>query len=283
MNITVSANAKINLFLDITGKRNDGYHNIASVMHSVDLHDSLDLSFNKERKILITSSNPYIPTDERNIAYIAAVKFLSEIKTDQGVTIHITKRIPIGGGLGGSSTDGAAVLSGLNYIFGKPFSEEELINIGATLSADIPFCIKKGAALCEGIGEIMTPLPTFSCCYAAIINPRFSLNTKMMYERYDNEGDNIHPSPKAMIAALKNNSVSEAASSLYNAFEKPAGTLRPAILRFKERLIAEGAIGSLMSGSGSCIYGLFDNSSYCKALCEKLNSENIYAVCTRVI
>lgn len=283
MNITVSANAKINLFLDITGKREDGYHNIASVMHSLDLHDSINLSFNKSGKITISSDNPYIPADERNIAYKSAAKFLSEIKTSQGVSIHIAKRIPIGGGLGGSSTDGAAVLSGLNYLFGHPFTEEELIRTGASLSADIPFCIKKGAALCEGIGEIMTPLPTFSCCYAAIINPRFSLNTKMMYERYDNEGGKSHPTPDAMTEALKHNSVDEAAKALYNAFELPAGAFRPAVLRFKERLLAEGAKGALMSGSGSCVYGLFDNYSYCNALCEKLSSENIYTVCARVI
>ncbi len=283
MNITVSANAKINLFLDITGKREDGYHNISSVMHSLDLKDSINLSLNKSGKIIITSNNPYIPTDERNIAYKSAAKFLSEIKTAQGVSIHITKRIPIGGGLGGSSTDGAAVLSGLNYLFGKPFTEDELIKTGATLSADIPFCMKKSAALCEGIGEIMTSLPTFTCCYAAIINPRFSLNTKMMYELYDNEKETIHPSPDGMIKALKQNSVKDAAENLYNAFEIPAGNLRPAILRFKERLLAEGALGSLMSGSGSCVYGLFDNYSNCAALCEKLTAENIYAVCARVI
>ncbi len=283
MNITVSANAKINLFLDITGKRDDGYHTISSVMHSLDLHDSIDLSFNKTGNIEITSGNPYIPTDERNIAYKSAAKFLSEINTSQGVSIHITKRIPIGGGLGGSSTDGAAVLTGLNYLFGKPFSEEELIRTGAALSADMPFCMKKGAALCEGIGEIMTPLPTFSCCFAAIINPRFSLNTKMMYGLYDSEGEQIHPSPYKMVEALKTNSVKDAADALFNAFELPAGNLRPAILRFKERLLAEGALGALMSGSGSCIYGLFDASDPCEALCEKLKSENIYALSARVI
>ena len=283
MNITVSANAKVNLFLDITGKREDGYHTISSVMHTLDLKDSIDLSFNKTGNIEITTSNPYIPTDERNIAYKSASKFLSEIKTNQGVSINITKRIPVGGGLGGSSTDGAAVLTGLNYLFGKPFSEVELLSLGATLSADMPFCMKKGAALCEGIGEIMTPLPTFSCCYAAIINPRFSLNTKMMYGLYDSEGEQIHPSPDKMIEALKNNSVKDAAKALFNAFELPAGNLRPAILRFKERLLTEGALGALMSGSGSCVYGLFDSLNTCEALCEKLKYENIFAVCARVI
>lgn len=283
MNITVSANAKVNLFLDITGKREDGYHTISSVMHTLDLKDSIDLSFNKTGNIEITTSNPYIPTDERNIAYKSASKFLSEIKTNQGASINITKRIPVGGGLGGSSTDGAAVLTGLNYLFGKPFSEVELLSLGATLSADMPFCMKKGAALCEGIGEIMTPLPTFSCCYAAIINPRFSLNTKMMYDLYDSEGEQIHPSPDKMIEALKNNSVKDAAKALFNAFELPAGNLRPAILRFKERLLTEGALGALMSGSGSCVYGLFDSLNTCEALCEKLKYENIFAVCARVI
>ena len=283
MNITVSANAKINLFLDITGKREDGYHTISSVMHTLDLKDSIDLSFNKTGKIEIKASHPFIPTDERNIAYKAAAKFLSEINTNQGVSVNITKRIPVGGGLGGSSTDGAAVLTGLNYLFGKPFSEDELLSMGAALSADMPFCMKKGAALCEGIGEIMTPLPTFSCCYAAIINPRFSLNTKMMYGLYDSEEEQVHPSPGKMIEALKSNSVKDASKALFNAFELPAGNLRPAILRFKERLLAEGAMGALMSGSGSCVYGLFESMSPCVALCEKLNAENIFAVSARVI
>lgn len=283
MNITVSANAKVNLFLDILRKRPDGYHNISSVMHTLDLHDSLDLSLSDKKGIIITSTNPYIPKDERNIAYKAAEKFLSELKEERGVTINIRKRIPIGGGLGGSSTDGAAVLSGLNYLFGKPFSEDSLLTMAASLSADMPFLLKKGAALCQGIGEILTPLPTLSCCFAVIISPKFSLNTKIMYELYDEDKNPFNPSEENIINAIKENSVSSVSSNLYNAFEKPAVKLKPEIASFKERLLKEGAKGVLMSGSGSCVYGLFDKQSEALALSEKLSFEKIRAISSRLI
>ncbi len=283
MNITVSANAKVNLFLDIKDKRPDGYHNISSVMHSLDLHDSIDLSFKDKNEIEITSQNPFLPKDERNISFKTAQRFLEEIGEKRGILINIRKRIPIGGGLGGSSTDGAAVLTGLNYLFGKPFSEEKLLKIAASLSADMPFCMKKGAALCEGIGEILTPLPTFSCCFAVIISPKFSLNTKAMYELYDEELNKKDYSPNEMVASLSENSVLRASSNLYNAFEGPAVKLKPEIGIYKERLLKEGAKGALMSGSGSCVYGLFDNKNEADALTEKLNFEKIRAVCARLI
>ncbi len=283
MNITVSANAKVNLFLDILGKRPDGYHNISTVMHTLDLHDSLDLSLTDKKDIVITSNNPYIPKDERNIAYKAAKKFLEEINENRGVTINIRKRIPIGGGLGGSSTDGGAVLSGLNYLFGKPFSEEQLLSIAASLSADMPFLLKKGCALCEGIGEILTPLPALYCAFAVIISPKFSLNTKIMYELYDKEEKAEAPDLKNTINALKKNSLKDVAKGLYNAFEPPAVNLRPEISYLKERLLTEGAFGALMSGSGSSVYGLFDKMSKADEVCEKLNFEKIRAIKARLI
>ncbi len=283
MNITVSANAKVNLFLDILDKRPDGYHNISSVMHSLDLHDSIDLSFNDKKTIEITSTNPFIPKDERNIAYKTAKKFLEEVNEERGISINIRKRIPIGGGLGGSSTDGGAVLSGLNYLFGKPFSEEKLISIAASLSADMPFCIKKGAALCEGIGEILTPLPTLSCAFAVIISPKFSLNTKMMYEIFDKEEHKETHECENIINALRANSVHNVSKALYNAFESPAINLRQEISLLKEKLLKTGALGVLMSGSGSCVYGLFDKMDKADDVTERLNFENLRAIRARLI
>lgn len=283
MQITVSANAKLNLFLNITGKRDDGYHTLATVMHTLDLHDSLELSLSDTPGIRLTTTLPYVPCDERNSTYKAAACFLSRLKTAQGVRIHVIKRIPVAGGLGGSSTDGAGALSGLNLLFGKPFSERELLAMASTLSADMPFCLTKGAALCEGIGEIITPLPSLSCCYAVIIKARFSLNTGMMYTAFDDAGVLPERSVGPTVDAVKANDVAAVAASLYNAFSPQADALRPELCELRRRLTEYGALGVLMSGSGSCVYGLFDRENAATKAFDALSEESFTVYRSRLI
>lgn len=285
MDITVSANAKINLYLDITGIRSDGYHNIKTVMHMVDLHDSVTVSPAEAGTISITCDKPYVPTDERNIAYKAAKHFFSAIGKNGGVTIAIKKNIPVGGGLGGSSTDGAAVLSGLNYIFGKPLSENELLSLSASLGADVPFCLKKGAALCEGIGEIMTPLPTLKSTFAVIVKPPFSLNTKEMYERFDAlaQQDASPSDISSVIDAVKSNDQGILCRSLYNAFYSAAKKMKPEISKYISALEESGADGVSMSGSGSCLFGIFTSAKKAESARELLKSSGFSAFLTRLI
>ncbi len=282
MDITVSAMAKINLFLDITGKRNDGYHTINTLMHSIDLHDSVKVSLIKSGEIRLSSGLHFIPSDERNIAYKAAKAFFSLLGENWGADIKITKRIPVGGGLGGSSTDGAAVLEALNFLTGKPFSPEALSSLGASLSADIPFCLKKGAALCCGIGEEITPLESLQGIFALIIKPRFSLNTKEMYSLFDlskKECVDINP----MLSAFCNKDFHAICENLYNAFYLPAISKEPSLENLYTLLKEGGAEGVLMSGSGSCIYGLFDSKKRCEKLYSLLSEKGLTVFLTRLM
>ena len=283
MDITVSANAKINLYLDITGLREDKYHNIETVMHTVDLRDSVTVSLDDSGRIRLTCDKPYIPTDEKNIAHKAAALFLSEAGKKKGVSIAIKKRIPVGGGLGGSSTDGAAVLSALNYLLGKPFSEDELLVLSSKLGADVPFCLKKGAALCSGIGDEITPLPTLKSTFAVIIKPTFSLNTKEMYSRFDSSEKLPAPDKEKIIKAVRDNDFSSVTANLYNAFWSAAKLLRPEIAKFPGLLAGSGAQGACMSGSGSCVFGLFDSMKKAESAKELLASSGISAFLTRLI
>lgn len=282
MNITVSAFAKLNLYLDITGRRDDGYHTLKTVMHTVDLRDSVTLSL-RQSGISLNTDKPFIPNDERNIAHKAAKLFLSHIGEKKGVDISIVKRIPVGGGLGGSSTDGAAVLSGLNYLFGRPLSEDELITLGARLGADVPFCMKKGAALCEGIGDILTPLSPFKSAFAVIVKPQFSLNTAEMYSLFDKAKASAAPKAAALIGAVKANDISAASENLFNSFYAVARTLRPEIERIRMKFFDFGAQNVCMSGSGSCLFALFDSSKKCNDVCSSLLFNGFEAYSVRLI
>lgn len=283
MDITVSANAKLNLYLDITGSRDDGYHNLQTIMHTVDLRDSVKIALNEKKEISVACDKPYLPRDERNIAYRAAKLFFSASGIKKGADISIIKRIPVGGGLGGSSTDGAAVLSGLNCLCKKPFSEKELFSLGATLGADVPFCMKKGAALCEGIGDILTPLPPLSRAFAVILKPDFSLNTKSMYTLYDTEEKKPSPSHALITEAVKKNDFATVASQLFNAFENAAVTIRPEIKMYYEALRSSGSQGVMLSGSGSCVFGLFDSQKKSDCAASALSDQGFSAYSVRLI
>lgn len=284
MDITVSANAKINLYLNITGRREDGYHNIETVMHSVDLRDSVKVSLDNSGKIILTCDKPYIPTDEKNIAYKAAALFLHETGKKSGVRIEIKKRIPVGGGLGGSSTDGAAVLSALNYLSGNPFSDDELILFSSRLGADVPFCLKKGAALCSGIGDKITPLPALKNAFAVIVKPPFSLGTKDMYDRFDAFGAEKQPPDISKVtSALKLGDQKLLCKTLYNAFWNAAKQLNPEITRYTSALEQSGAEGVSMSGSGSCVFGLFNSMKKAETVKELLKSSGFSVFSTRLI
>lgn len=284
MEITVSANAKLNLFLDITGRRSDGYHTISSVMHTLDLHDSLTLSHAKTSGITLTSTHPYLPLDESNIIIKAAKQFLMRLHAKDGLSLHLVKRIPIGGGLGGSSTDGAATLTGLNFLFGRPFSDDELLNMAASLSADMPFCLKKGAALCQGIGDELTDLPALSSCFAVVIKPRFSLSTKLMYALYDEQSTLFsHPDIGPMLDAIHSGDVSAVGKALYNVFLPLAEAQKPSLRQFIDRLILSGASYVSMSGSGSCLFALFDRLSCAEAVWERLQYDDQTAFLTRLL
>jgi 4-diphosphocytidyl-2-C-methyl-D-erythritol kinase len=238
--ITLSANAKLNLSLSITGRRNDGYHNIVTEMQEIDLCDTVTVTISKSAKsgIYITCDNPEIPIDNRNIAYRAAELF------GASAHIHIEKRIPVMAGLGGSSTDGAAVLKALNRLHDNKFSEHELIKMGAALGADVPFCMTGGRAKCEGIGDVITKLTDLPEQYYAIIQPDFACDTRKAYSMY-------RPDVKQTRANIF--------QDLYS-------------LSGDERLneICDELSGSL-TGSGSAVFAVFKDETDAKLLLEKLD------------
>lgn len=255
--LKVEAHAKINLTLDVVGKRPDGYHELRTIMHEIPLCDELTLDFDAEG-LSCTSNLPYIKNDS-NLALRAAVSFYERTGIDEGLRISVEKHTPVGAGLGGGSADAAAVLNALNDRHGDPLSKDELLALGAKLGADVPFCMVGGCALCEGIGEKMTELPTLPRCHIVLVKPAASLSTADMFARLDRMGKNaLHPDTDACIAALRSGDLIELAKRMFNSMESAAGRVAE-IAEAKNELLRMGALGACMSGSGSSVVGLFDD------------------------
>ena len=257
--LTLGANAKINLTLAVTGKRDDGYHLLQMVMQSVSLCDTVTLTLRNTPGIALTCSAPEIPCDETNIAHRAAELFLRHSGIRQGVAIHIEKRIPSQAGLGGGSADGAAVLVGLNHLLETGYSEAELCSLGVQIGADVPFCVCGGTRLCEGIGEIMTTLPPMPPAFLVLCKPEISVSTKEAYGVIDRGEGKTRPDNSAMEAALAQGDLREIGRQLCNVFESALAL--PVIEKIKEAMRSRGALGACMSGSGSAVFGVFAERS----------------------
>ncbi len=251
----VFAPAKINLTLDITGIRPDGYHLMEMVMQSVSLYDTLKVEKNAEKGIYFTSDAAYLPTDERNLAVKAAGVFLKHAGIDPGLSIHLTKRIPSGAGMGGGSADAAAVLVALDRICGTGLPMNELMALGETIGADVPFCLHGGTALVKGIGEQVESVCPMPGCFLAVVKPRISVHTKAAFEAFDRGVIHFRPDNEEMLRAICAKDLSAIASNLCNVFEETAHLEE--LDAIKSGLMAEGALGALMTGSGSAVYGIF--------------------------
>lgn len=274
--VTINAYAKINLFLDITDTLPNGYHTLNNVMQQIDLHDEVTVSFSPDNsiKISVLCSDPDIPCDNRNIAYKAAERFMSETGITGKAEIKIVKNIPVMAGLGGSSTDGAAVLSALNRINKNVLPENELENMGAALGADLPFCIRGGAALCNGIGEKMQDICGLPHCSILIVKPDFPCSTASAYALYDKAPLQSAVEPGPLLAALQSGNLIDAGKNLYNIFEQLYND--PKIREIKETLLKLGAAGAALSGSGSALYGIFKEKEKALDAVSKLNFSHKY-------
>ncbi len=257
--ITLGANAKLNLYLDITGKREDGYHTLETVMQSVDLADFVTVKKHSEG-ICVSCSNPLIPENEGNICHKAAALFFEAAGLSGGAEIRVEKRIPSGAGLGGGSADAAAVLYGLNLLYDNPLSGNELLPIAAKTGADVPFCLLGGTRVCKGIGDKMSGISELhglsERCFLVVM-PDFSLSTKSAYSLYD---ENPTPCKNGLQSFLSPEG--KFAEKLYNVFEVLYSDTR--INDISKRLKDAGAEGACLTGSGSAVYGVF--SGYEKAL-----------------
>lgn len=267
--IKVKAYAKINLFLDITERRSDGYHELNNIMQKIDLHDDVSIFISEgETEITIDCDDPEIPCDKRNIAYKAAETYMKAAGINANIHIKIKKTIPVMAGLGGSSADGAAVLKALETHFGK-LGTDKTQKLAASLGADVPFCMSGKAAFCKGIGEIMTEIEPLPQCSILIIKPDFSCSTSKGYGLYDSKPIESRGEPKGILTALQNGDLECIGKNLYNIFEPLYDDSR--IDNIKQELTQNGAKGALLSGSGSAVYGLFSDSAEAAAAYKKIN------------
>lgn len=257
----ILANAKINLSLDVLGTLPNGYHEVSMIMQSIDLHDVLNMEKNDSGCITLSCDKTELPCDSSNLIIRAASKLMEYTGSHDGVDITLHKNIPMAAGLAGGSADAAAALVGINRLFGYGLDIEELKRLGATLGADIPFCIQGGTCLAEGIGEKLSAITPVPDCHIVLIKPVFDVSTKYVYDNLILNGDTIHPDVSGMAELIKKGDLHGVCSLVGNILETVTVVGYPAIDSYKKALIEAGALGSLMSGSGPTVYGLFDDAS----------------------
>ena len=248
--------AKINLSLDVLGRLENGYHEVQMVMQTVSVFDLVTVT-RINHGIELSTNLPYLPIDHNNIAYKAAEEFFKYTGIKEGVSIDISKRIPVGAGLAGGSSNASAVLKAMNKLFNAGLSLKELCSIGVNIGADVPYCILGGTRLAEGIGEKLSPLPKMPRCSIVLVKPSFSISTKAVYEKIDSCNDYRHPETANLIKGLKNADLSEITSAMGNVLEEVSIAEHPIIGQVKEELRSLGAIAAQMSGSGPTVFGIF--------------------------
>lgn len=255
--------AKINLTLDVTGVRENGYHDVKMIMQTVNLSDLIIVD-KRRNGIYIKSNLEYIPTDERNIAYKAAQLFFEKSGISGGASILLKKSIPVAAGLAGGSGNGGAVLCALNKLYDFPFTEEEIIEMSVTLGADVPYSIMCATALAEGIGEELTRLPDCPKMTVLLVKPPINISTPETYKAYDALESHSHPDTDAMISAIASGDIRKIAENLSNTLEDVTAKNHPVISGIKEKMIKNGALNALMSGSGPTVFGIFEDEAQAK-------------------
>jgi len=278
----VKAYGKINISLDIIGKREDGYHLLKMIMQNVDLYDSM--SFQKCNKgINISCNKPYIPTDDKNLVYKAAKLFMDTYNIREGINIYLKKNIPVAAGMAGGSSDAAAVFRTLRQIFEVDATDNELMKLGVKIGADVPFCIIGGTALCEGIGEIITPLKPFKNHILVLVKPNFGVSTKEVFKNLDISKVFKHPDTEALIRAMQQEKLADVCKGMRNLLENVTLRKYPVLKRIKEDIIKMGAIGSMMSGSGPTIFAFFDDMLKAQKCYDKFKTQYKEVYITRTI
>jgi len=271
--INVKARAKINLTLDVTGLRDDGYHQLKMIMQTVELYDKVFIKAIQKPYIKLKSNLEWLPTDNRNLAYKAAEVLRSRYKIKKGIFIELSKSIPVAAGLAGGSADCAAVLYGVNTLFGLNISDDELMDIALELGSDVPYCLLRGTALAEGRGEILTKLPPCPQTWVVLANPPMGMSTAAVYKAIDAVEYYSHPNTDAMIEAIKSNDIMAVAQNLSNVLENASIPMCSMIAELKDTLIECGALGSLMSGSGPTVFGLFEKTSDAERAVDQINKK----------
>ena len=259
--LSLKAYGKINLGLDVLRRRDDGYHEVRMIMQTVGIYDRIDLIYKETPGITVETNLYYLPDNENNLVYKAAKLLMDEFHVQKGVHIRLRKYIPVAAGMAGGSSDAAAVLFGVNKMFSLGLTTEQLMDRGVKIGADVPYCVMRGTALSEGIGEILTPLTVPPQCQVLIAKPGISVSTKFVYENlHANElRPEQHPDIDGMMEAIKQKDLYGIADRFGNVLENVTIPAYPVIQEIKDLMLEQGAIGALMSGSGPTVFGLFTN------------------------
>lgn len=268
--LQLKALAKINLGLDVLGKRDNGYHDVRMVMQTIYLYDNVTLTKTKEAGIQVETNLPYLPVDQNNIAYKAAKLLMDEFDIQEGVHIKLDKRIPVAAGMAGGSSNAAAVLVGMNRLFNLGLKQKDLMERGVSLGADVPYCVMRGTTLAEGIGEKLSPLDPMPKCYILVAKPGISVSTKMVYEALDAKEIVEHPDIDGVITGLKQQDVRQVAAAMGNVLESVTIEKYPVIETIKDAMKEAGALNAMMSGSGPTVFGIFEDRKVAKAAQQKL-------------
>lgn len=275
--IRLKALAKINLGLDVLRRKEDGYHEVKMIMQTIDLYDQILIRKIQEDEIKIRTNLYYLPNNENNLAYKAAKLLKDEFHLPGGISIQLKKVIPVAAGMAGGSSDAAAVLFGINKMYNLKLSQQELMERGVTLGADVPYCIMRGTALAEGIGEKLTVLPPMPKCHILIAKPPVNVSTKFVYENLhaNDLKPEEHPEVDLQLEALEEGNLEKLVSHMGNVLERVTVPEYPVINEIKQMMLENGALGSMMSGSGPTVFGIFTNYTQARSAYEKLQKSGL--------
>lgn len=267
--------AKINLGLDVLRRREDGYHELRMIMQTINMYDQLDMEISEEPGIKITTNLPYVPVNESNLVYKAANMLMEEFQIKEGLTVDLQKMIPVAAGMAGGSSDAAATMIGVNRLFQLGLSVKELMQRGVKIGADVPYCLLRGTALAEGIGDKLRPLPPCPDCYVLIGKPGISVSTKFVYENLRANELKEHPRIDEMLDALQWHNLYKMADLMENVLETVTIPHYPVIEEIKNHMKEYGALNAMMSGSGPTVFGLFDDKILAEHACEALKESRL--------
>lgn len=273
--ISLKALAKINLGLDVVRRREDGYHEVRMIMQTIQLYDRLDIKRTQEPGIQIQTNLSFLPVNENNLIYKAAKLLMDEFSITDGVSVKLDKRIPVAAGMAGGSTDAAAMLIGVNRLFSLGLTKRQLMERGVQIGADVPYCIMRGTALAEGIGEALSPLPPMVKCTVLIAKPSISVSTKFVYQNLKLDDTTIHPDIDRLIDDIKAKNLHDIAAHMGNVLETVTIPNYPVIDEIKKHMLSNGAVGAMMSGSGPTVFGLFDDEDTAKKAYKAMRSSHL--------
>ena len=273
--LELKALAKVNLGLDVLGRRSSGYHDVRMVMQTVYLYDQVIMEKKKEPGIEIETNLYFLPVNENNLAYKAAELLMDEFHIKEGIKITLKKHIPVAAGMAGGSSNAAAVLYGMNRMFALKLPEKALMERGVTLGADVPYCIMRGTVLAEGIGEILTPLSPMPKCHILIAKPPISVSTKFVYEELDSRDIMAHPDIDGIVEGLAGQDLARTAGCLGNVLEEVTVREYPVIEQIKNVMKEQGALNAIMSGSGPTVFGIFEEKSRAREAGRKIKETGL--------